>query len=285
MTCHRIFIVPLKGDNYKKLMTASSSPKSSNWRSFAERLTSLSQSEGQPYFLSEAFLLLNDLITVDSCAVFKVAADKTTGAQHLCTFGLLKDDLAALLAEDYVKHGFKNDPMVQTALLSPNARVRRLPNTHYSSLYRSQYFQKAKLIDKVSSIHASKNVLFLINFYRLETTGSFDTKEFEDLQRLAPIIGRFVLRHMRLAQDPPLGRHQLSQKIDQIMDDNTQAFSRLSTRERDVCRHSLLGKEEKDIAEIMQVSKSTVITHRRRIYAKLNIGSKTELFQIALMCL
>jgi len=263
-------------------MTASSSPKSSNWRSFAERLTSLSQSEGQPHFLSEAFLLLNDLITVDSCAMFKVAADKTTGAQHLCTFGRLKDDLAALLAEDYVKHGFKNDPMVQTALLSPNARVRRLPNTHYSSLYRSQYFQKAKLIDKVSSIHASKNVLFLVNFYRLETTGPFDTKEFEDLQRLAPIIGRFVLR---LAQDLPLGRHQLSQKIDQIMDDNTQAFSRLSTRERDVCRHSLLGKEEKDIAEIMQVSKSTVITHRRRIYAKLNIGSKTELFQIALMCL
>jgi len=255
----------------------------SNWRSFAERLTSLSQSEGQAHFLDEAFLLLNDLITVDSCAVFKVAADKTTGAQHLCTFGLLKDDLAALLAEDYIKHGFKNDPMVKTALLTPSARVRRLPNTHYSSLYRSQYFQKAKLIDKVSSIHASKSVLFLVNFYRLESTGAFNPEEFEDLQRLAPIIGRFVLRHMRLAQDQRTDGSQLEQKIDQIMDDNTQIFSRLSARERDVCRYSLLGKEEKEIAQIMQLRQSTIITHRRRIYAKLNIGSKTELFQMALM--
>lgn len=276
-------------------MQKNKSKSGPNWRSFAERLTSLSQSEGQPRFLDEAFLFLNDFVTVDSCAVFKVSADKTSGAQHLSTFGLLNAELAELLAEDYISHGFKNDPMVKTALLSPNTRVRHLPGSHYSSLYRSQYFQKAKLIDKVSSIHAAKNVLFLVNFYRLETTGPFDTKEFEDLQRLAPIIGRFVLRHMRLAQDNKfqerklqdreLFGNQLAQKIDQLMDDNTQIFSKLSTRERDVCRQILLGKEEKDIAQIMQVSKSTIITHRRRFYGKLNIGSKTDLFQLALMAM
>jgi len=67
------------------------------------------------------------------------------------------------------------------------------------------------------------------------------------------------------------------------MDDKTQIFSQLSTRERDVCRYILLGEEEKNIAEIMGVTKSTIITHRRRFYGKLNIGSKTELFQLALM--
>lgn len=257
--------------------------KQSDWRPFAERLTALSKSEGQASFLDEAFLFLNDFITVDSCAVFKVSADKTSGAQHLCTFGRLAPELATLLADDYVKNGFKNDPMIKTALLSSKIRVRRLPGSHYSASYHSQYFQKAGLIDKISSIQASKNVLFLVNFYRLKITGSFETKDFEDLGRLAPIIGRFVLRHMQLTQDQPQRRNLFAQKIDQLMTDNTQIFSKLSTRERDVCRHILIGKEEKDIAKMMGVTKSTIITHRRRFYAKLNIGSKTELFQLALM--
>jgi len=129
----------------KKNLTKHQTPyKQSDWRPFADRLTALSKSEGQSSFLDQAFLFLNDFITVDSCAVFKVSADKTSGAQHLCTFGLLDSELANLLAEDYVKNGFKNDPMVKTALLSSNFRVRRLPGSDYSSSYHSQYFQKSR---------------------------------------------------------------------------------------------------------------------------------------------
>jgi len=268
---------------YKKNVKKILAQKQSDWRPFADRLTSLSKSEGLTSFLDEVFLFLNDFITVDSCAVFKVSADKTSGAQHLCTFGHLDSKLADLLAEDYVTNGFKNDPMVQTALLSSKVRVRRLPESHYSSSYHSQYFEKAGLIDKISSIQASKNVLFLVNFYRLKSTGAFETTDFEDLERLAPIIGRFVLRHMRLTKDHPQRRNLFAKKIGQLMEDNTQIFSQLSARERDVCRHILLGEEEKDIADRMGITKSTVITHRRRFYGKLNIGSKTELFQLALM--
>jgi len=254
-----------------------------DWRPFAERLTDLAKAEGTSRFLDQAFIFLNDFITVDSCAVFKVAADKTSGAEHLCTFGSLKPELAKLLADDYAAKGFKEDPMVQTALLSPNIRVRRLPSSQYSQPYQSQYFKKAKLIDKVTSIHSSKNVLFLVNFYRSEGHGKFTTEDFRDLERLAPIIGRFVLRHARLTQ----GKEDLSDayehKISQLVDDNTQIFSRLSTRERQICKYILLGIEEKDIAESLDITLNTVITHRRRLYRKFDIGSKTELFQLALI--
>jgi len=257
--------------------------KSPDWRSFADRLTLLVQSEGQERFLDQAFLFINEFITVDSCAVFKVSADKVSGAQHLCTFGSLKPNLAKLLAQDYVRHGFKNDPMVQTALLSPKIRVRRLSDTQYSSSYRSQYFDKAELIDKITSVHMSKNVLFLVNFYRLKKHGIFTTDNFKDLERLAPIIGRFVLRHVRLTQSLSKEERAFEQRIHQIIHDNTQIFSKLSAREREVCYYNLLGWEEKDIAAHIGLSVNTIITHRRRIYGKLHINSKAELFRLALM--
>lgn len=257
--------------------------KRSNWRPFAEHLTTLSKSEGLDHFFDHAFAFLNDYVTVDSCAVFKVAVDKKSGAEHLGTFGRLPTELAKLLAQDYAKNGFKNDPMVQTALLSPRVKVRRLSGSHYSPSYKSQYFEKANLIDKITSIHSSRNVLFLVNFYRVKQQGVFTQEDFKDLERLAPVIGRFVLRHVRLIQTTDKLANNYASKITQLIHDSTQIFSRLSKREREICRLMLLGHEEKEIANDLDVKANTVTTYRRRLYAKLNISSKSDLFKLAFM--
>ncbi len=257
--------------------------KNVDWRPFADRLTTLAKAEGHSRFLDRAFAFLNDYVIVDSCAVFKVAADKVSGAEHLCTFGTLQADVADKLAQDYISNGFKNDPMVQTALLTPRVRVRRLPDTQYSRAYRSQYFNKAGLIDKITSIHSSKNVLFLVSFYRIEGHGVFTAEDFKDLERLAPIIGRFVLRHIRISRGNKNLAETYEDRIAQLVQDTTQIFAHLSARERQVCQNILLGQQEKDIAQQLNVTLNTVVTYRRRIYAKLNIGSKAELFQLALI--
>lgn len=255
----------------------------SDWRPFAEKLTALAKAEGQSNFLTKAFEFLNDFITVDSCAVFKVAADKTSGAEHLCTFGNLNPNLADLLAQDYISNGFRNDPMVRTALTSPNVKVRHIPGSQYPNNYRSQYFEKAGLIDKVTSIHTTQNVIFLISFYRHQSHGIFDSKDFKDLQRLAPIIGRFVLRHSQLTLESVTPNGSIDEKISLLVNDNTQIFSQLSIKEREVCEAILQGTTEADIAKTMGLSKHTIVTYRRRIYTKLNLSSKSELFKLLLI--
>lgn len=258
---------------------------SADWRPFAEKLTSLAKAEGQSAFLAMAFEFLNDFIIIDSCAVFKIAADKTSGAEHLCTFGNLKPDLADLLAQDYISNGFRNDPMVRTALTSPDVKVRHIPGSQYTDNYRSQYFEKADLIDKVTSIHTAHNVIFLVSFYRLKGHGIFDSTDFKDLQRLAPIIGRFVLRHTQLTLKDGTSSENIDEKISLLVNDNTQIFSRLSIKERKVCQAILQGNTEAEIATTMGLSKHTIITYRRRIYAKLNLSSKPDLFRLLLMAL
>ena len=127
---------------------------------------------------------------------------------------------------------------------SPTIKVRRLPRSHYSNSYRSQYFHKAKLVDKITSIQASKNILFLVNFYRQEQNGIFTLEDFADLERLAPIIGRFVLRHTRLSHDAKNLKEVYEKRISHLVQDSTQIFSKLSLQERRVCENILMGSND-----------------------------------------
>ena len=254
-----------------------------SWRDLADALGALAKTEGSPRFLEEAFRLLNRLVTVDSCAVFKISADKISGAQHLCTFGTLDGELADFLAERYVSQGFLNDPVVQTAL-PMRSRVRHVPRAQYSEAYRSDYFRKADLIDKVTSLHSSRTALFSVNFYRVTANGKFSNQDLSDLERLGPILSQYVLRHVSIAADKALpDRDFVRRRVDLLLDDGTTIFAQLSERERQVCKRLLLGMSEKELAADLGVALTTVVTYRQRLYAKLGITSKEELFQRALV--
>ena len=258
--------------------------ENTDWRNFATELTHLAGLQGEPDFYKHAFVFLNKFVKVDNCAVFKIATNKTTGAEHLCTFGDLRKETADTLAKNYAAKDFHNDPMIQTALISTRNRVRHIPRTNYSQDYRREYFENPGLVDKVSSLHTSNNVLYSMNFYRFEESGEFEISEFRDLERLAPIISHFVIRHLRLS-DPRkvFSETALQEIVGALLDDSTQCFTCLSPKEREVCKKILYGLEEKDIAEEYGVSINTITTHRKRSYFKLGVTNKTELFQLALM--
>jgi DNA-binding NarL/FixJ family response regulator len=54
------------------------------------------------------------------------------------------------------------------------------------------------------------------------------------------------------------------------------ADSALSNREQEVLNYITKGFSYDEIARLMQVSRTTVLTYVRRIYAKLQVSSKTE---------
>lgn len=255
--------------------------ENSDWRFLAEQLTKLTEAEGSRHFTDRLSTFLNKFVTVDSCAVFKVSVDKASGAEHICTFGFLDEKLSSMLAKDYISNGFKADPMVQTALRSKIIKVRHLPNSRYSSEYNKKFFEKAGLIDKVSSIHSGRNVIFIVSFYRAVESGRFSAQDFKDLKHLAPIIGRFVQRHAGLT-GTNTSQDNYAEQIERLTGDKTQVFAKLSPKERKVCTAILMGDNEKTIAKSMGLAQNTIITYRRRIYSKLSIGSKAELFKLAL---
>lgn len=56
----------------------------------------------------------------------------------------------------------------------------------------------------------------------------------------------------------------------------------LTPREAEVLEHLVRGESAPDIADSLTVSKSTVLTHTKRIYAKLHVHSRVELLNVVM---
>lgn len=61
----------------------------------------------------------------------------------------------------------------------------------------------------------------------------------------------------------------------------TERVKRLTRREADIVRLMMDGKSTEEIADALYIAKSTVETHRKNIYKKLEINSLGKIFQYA----
>ena len=61
-------------------------------------------------------------------------------------------------------------------------------------------------------------------------------------------------------------------------------YNRLSTREKEIMEQIKKGQTSKVIAQILNISKLTVDTHRKNMMHKLEISNTAELIRFALVC-
>ncbi|AVR69997.1 helix-turn-helix transcriptional regulator [Pseudomonas aeruginosa] len=59
----------------------------------------------------------------------------------------------------------------------------------------------------------------------------------------------------------------------------------LTVREREACQPLLSGRSAKSSARLMDTSPEMVRMHRKKLYAKLEVGSQSELFALFIECL
>ncbi|HET7437040.1 MAG TPA: LuxR C-terminal-related transcriptional regulator [Thermoanaerobaculia bacterium] len=159
-------------------------------------------------------------------------------------------------------------------------------NTAYAQLLG--YRRAAELLHQpVASLIAASDVDRLLRFGRLRLTG-----------QLAPSTYRFAARH-REGTSVPLHASvtvasygsmryitTLVRPLDDVvMSDDGPLPGRhdtLSARERQILEMLLAGKRQKMIAHDLDVTESTVATHRTRLLQKLAVADMRELFQYAL---
>jgi DNA-binding NarL/FixJ family response regulator len=83
---------------------------------------------------------------------------------------------------------------------------------------------------------------------------------------ISPLIARQILMRFRHDEPPAAAPEPASGK----------QHTPLSAREQEVLEHITKGFTSEEIAVLMTVSRHTVLTYVRRIYAKLEVNSKTE---------
>lgn len=84
---------------------------------------------------------------------------------------------------------------------------------------------------------------------------------------ISPLIARQVLMRFRGVARPPAPAVTVAHNGERV---------ELSAREQEVLEYITRGFTSEEIAGLMQVSRHTVLTFIRRIYAKLEVHSKTE---------
>lgn len=144
--------------------------------------------------------------------------------------------------------------------------------------WRRSIYDRERLTDRLTFLYALPDrKAYAINLYRNEAMGRFMPGEIDQLLGLSPLL--------RQAHQAALGTGREARDIDARV---AAAHARLalhapqlSSREAEVCARVACGMSADGIAEALDVAPSTVVTLRKRAYAKLGLHSRIDLVRIA----
>ena len=180
------------------------------------------------------------------------------------------------LLREYAERGFTNDPMISTLRRStdssPFVKVRHAAEVADPD-FRYRYFDKMSTPEELSIVggQGSAELLYI----------GFSGHHFSDAET------RFARDHAPLILALLQKDRELRGRKDSAIPANRDAAlraalvsnpARLTQREVEVCAQIMRGQSADAVASALNISKHTVITHRKRAYAKLRISSQGELF-------
>jgi DNA-binding CsgD family transcriptional regulator len=118
-----------------------------------------------------------------------------------------------------------------------------------------------------------------VGFLRARSKGGFSDAHVERLRQIHPVVTAVIRRYWQKQADAG----EPDSRIDTAFENFGKA--QLSARERDVVRFVLQGHSSESIGLHLGISVTTVKTHRKNAYAKLDISTQSELLSLFLKTL
>ena len=157
------------------------------------------------------------------------------------------------------------------------------PGRVASRAYQNRFFGRSGAVDKVAFIWWTSGIGYYANLYRLEPSPAFSDADAGCLRSLAPVVASLYAAHnARLLVAAAQHGGDPGRMAEAVV---AALPGRLSTRERAVLSRTLLGLRTEGVSLDLGIKPTTVITLRKRAYAKLGIASQAELFALCLGCL
>ena len=200
-----------------------------------------------------------ETLGVDQIMIFSIgdAQASCLMSRHFSN-AALADELATM----YLDGWYQLDPLLAElrALAPGTVTLRRLDDFvgEMDAEYRERFFDGPGLSTKTTLLGSGHNLRVFVSLYQ---TGNGLGPPDPDLARL---VGRLAMLHFEASSQS---------QIPALLDV-------LSSRERAVCIGILEGQKAEVIAAEISVAASTVITYRKRAYAKLGINSRASLFAL-----
>lgn len=230
----------------------------------------------------EMLLTAGKLVPVCQCTIFAyeygnrprtIAAASRRGSKFV-------HDIAAA----YVRHFYamdSNQAIIGAAdpeKFNPAILLHRQTSEEIThEAYRAACYKAPDVSDRVAVLlQPAPRIWLSINFYRDRTQGHFQQAEIERIEGLATVFAHAARHHYALCGQGQAGVPQL------MLARVRNACPDLSKRELDVLRGVLEGRTAAEIAELMGIRPSSVVTYRKRAFHRLGISSQRQLFALCL---
>lgn len=240
-------------------------------------LSNLVAGIGDANFADRLMLAFNALCAADMCSGFAIEGNRPN-ALFAVSMDPKRSAFAHIATLRYVQKYWKRDTIASSTLGRAHRSVQtiRRPSSVIRDLdYRHECYAEGEVVERIS-IYKAGTVPIIANAYRLRASGAFSQDQIERLEALSPIVVATIDKHRQLVAT--------SRQPAPLPDPDSIAMrlrgldkAALSEREVQVLAYILAGTDQGTIAREIGVEVSTVVTYRRRGYAKFGVRNKSEL--------
>ena len=236
---------------------------------------------GTPKFEGETFRIVRGAVGCEHLTAFAVNEDTSARLVFAANTGPLP--VAKAVARKYVQGYWKLDPANTIAFdQEPNGSKQiafsTIPRDIHDGAYRRDCYTSVKLHDRFTVMRRHGADLMRLNFYRGGRSGRFDATAMECMMDSADLLMSLFSKHaLATSKDSPEVAPKTYEERLHVLE------PRMPQREREVCAAIALGMTSEAIALELGISINTVLTYRKRAYARLRISCQNELLRLVLV--
>jgi LuxR family transcriptional regulator, activator of tox operons len=225
--------------------------------------------------------MLHDAIQPDIVGAYFI--DRHRDMRVLFTGGGVPNirDFPDLAGREYAQRYWRDDPAIcrlmrDTPASERSEVVRQRWDEIPSGEYRSFAYEHPGMLERVSLFRAFSEGSIILSVYRRAARGRFSSEEFNVVHGQADVLAAVMVRHFLSLR----ATARLRPPVETLVGEIGGWHERLSPRETETCAALLREGSIKKAARALAAQPNTLITYRKRAYAKLAIKSDAELAKL-----
>lgn len=242
------------------------------------RIGRLIETVGTPKFEDEMFYLVHKAIDCEHLTAFAVSDSGPAEMLFAANAGRLP--VARTLAQKYLSHYWMLDP-ANAIELDPeddtHVAFSILPGDISDGSYRHDCYTSVRLRDRFTVMRRHGERSVRLNFYRGAGSAPFEAQAIDCITGSADLLISLLMKH---AADKVPESGETAPKV--LRDRLHLLEPNMPKRETEVCTAITLGMTSEAIALHLGISVNTVLTYRKRAYARLGISCQNELLRLVL---
>ena len=251
---------------------------------FSRLVGDLITAQGSPSFCGLLVDAIRRVVPIDEASFFVYEPDSLPELEFADPEAEKQKTLSAFL-----KGAFLLDPFYIAATKHGRSGYFELaqlaPKAFHKSEYFNVYYRHSDLTDECGYLIPIWDQGFVNIALGRTGGGRFGQEDEQILRDLEPLVLALCAGHCRNKELTPSQSVGLRVQLETAL--SNFGNSLLTQREFQVVQMILIGHSSKSIADALCVSFETIKLHRKHAYAKLGIGSQSELFYLfinSLMC-